>query len=326
VVLLVERLDAVEDVDRLGQRRLIHEHRLEPALQGRVLLDVLAVLVEGGGADALNLASCECGLEYVGGVDRAFRGAGADQCVQLIDEQHDLAARADLVKDLLESLLKLAAVLRAGDQGAHVKGEHALVLQRLGHVAQVDLLGEAFRDRGLADAGLADESRVVLRAAAEDLDHALDLHLPTDDRVELVAACELGQVATELVEQRSLGRLLRSRLGLGLRTRVVQKPLDLGADFVERRAQVFEHVGGDALSLDEQAKQEVLGADIVVSHPPRFLEGDLDHLLDARRRDDLLDDDPLVATENRLDRLADLADLDAQVVQNLGGEALTFAK
>src|SRR5437588_45625 len=86
----------------------------------------------------------------------------------------------------------------------------------------------------------------------------------TTSRVELVAACELGQVATELVEQRSLGRLLRSRLGLGLRTRVVQKPLDLGADFVERRAQVFEHVGGDALSLDEQAKQEVLGADIVV--------------------------------------------------------------
>src|SRR2546422_983683 len=39
----------------------------------------------------------------------------------------------------------------------------------------------------------------------------------------------------------------------------------------------------------------MLGTDVVVPHPVRFLEGDLDHLLDARGRDDLLDDNPLVA-------------------------------
>jgi hypothetical protein len=36
-----------------------------------------------------------------------------------------------------------------------------------------DLLGQALDDRGLADAGLADEHRVVLGAAAEDLHHPL---------------------------------------------------------------------------------------------------------------------------------------------------------
>ncbi len=70
----------------------------------------------------------------------------------------------------------------------------------------------------------------------------------------------------------------------------------------------------------------MLGADIVVPHPPRFLEGDLDDLLNARCRDDLLDDDPLVPTEHGLDRLADFADLDAKVVEDLGGQAFTFAQ
>src|SRR5206468_7511458 len=90
-VLLVQRLDAVEDVDGLGQRRLVDVHGLEAALEGRVLLDVLAVLVERRRADALDLAARERGLEDVGGVDRTLGGARADQRVQLVDEQHDLA-------------------------------------------------------------------------------------------------------------------------------------------------------------------------------------------------------------------------------------------
>src|SRR6266851_3086435 len=321
VVLLVQRLDAVEDFDCLGQRRLVDVHRLEAALERSILLDVLAVLVEGRRADALDLAAGERGLEDVGRVDGAFGRTGADQRVQLIDEQHDLAAGADLVEDLLQALFELTAVLGARDQSAHVEREHALVLQRLGHVAEVDLLREAF-----GDPGLADERGVVLGAAAQDLDDALDLHLSADHRVELVAARELGEVAAELIEQRRLGRLLRRGLGLGLRARVVQETLDLGANLLERRPQVLEHVSRDALAFDKQTEQQVLGADVVVAHAPRLFEGDLDHLLDARRRNDLLDDDPLVATEDRLDRLANLADLHAKVVQNLGGEALAFTE
>src|SRR6266536_2080380 len=58
----------------------------------------------------------------------------------------------------------------------------------------------------------------------------------------------------------------------------------------------------------------LLGADVVVAHPPRLFERDLDDLLHARGRDDLLDDDALVAAQHRLDRLPDLADLYAKVV------------
>ena len=48
-----------------------------------------------------------------------------------------------------------------------------------------DLLGEALDDGGLANARLTEQDGVVLRAAAEDLDHPLDLELPPDDGIEL---------------------------------------------------------------------------------------------------------------------------------------------
>src|SRR6202011_929664 len=97
----------------LDQRRLVDEHRLEAALERRVLLDVLAVLVERGGADALDFTTRQRRLENIGCVDGAFGGAGPDQRVQLVDEEHDLTAGTDLVEDLLQAFLELAAVLRS---------------------------------------------------------------------------------------------------------------------------------------------------------------------------------------------------------------------
>ena len=91
----------------------------------------------------------------------------------------------DLLEHGLQAVLELAAVLRAGDQRADVERDHAAVAQRLGHVAGDDPLGEALDDRGLADAGLADQHGVVLGAPREHLDHAADLLVAADHRVEL---------------------------------------------------------------------------------------------------------------------------------------------
>ena len=57
MVLLVALADAHQDVDGLLERRLLDHDRLEAALEGGVALDVLAVLVERRGADALQLAA-----------------------------------------------------------------------------------------------------------------------------------------------------------------------------------------------------------------------------------------------------------------------------
>jgi hypothetical protein len=84
VVLLVALANPHEDVDRLLERRLLDHDRLEAPLEGRVALDVLAVLVEGRRADALELAAGERRLEDVRRVDRALGCARADERVELV--------------------------------------------------------------------------------------------------------------------------------------------------------------------------------------------------------------------------------------------------
>jgi len=54
--------------------------------------------------------------------------------------------------------------------------------------------GEAFGDGGLANAGIAHEQRVVLAAAAEDLDRALNFRVAADERVDLALARLLVEV------------------------------------------------------------------------------------------------------------------------------------
>src|SRR6185437_7926810 len=133
-------------------------------------------------------------------------GTRADEVVKLVYEQDDVAALGDLLHHLLKALLELAAVLRAGDQRRQVERVDLLVTQQLGHVGAGDPLGQALDHGSLADARLAHEHRVVLRAPREDLHDPLDLRLAPDARVELAFGGELGQIAPELVEQ--LGGLL----------------------------------------------------------------------------------------------------------------------
>ncbi len=119
---LVPLAQAAQDRDRLLDRRLVDEDRLEAPLEGGVLLDVLAVLVERRRPDRVELAPGEHRLEQVRGVHRALGRAGADDGVELVDEQDDLAlAVLDLLQDGLEPLLELAPELRPGDERAEVE-------------------------------------------------------------------------------------------------------------------------------------------------------------------------------------------------------------
>jgi hypothetical protein len=201
MVHLVFFLEAAEDRDGVLHRRLGHEHRLEAAGEGGILLDVLAVFIERCGADAVQFAAGQGRLQEVGGIHGAFRLAGADKGVHLVDEQHDAAGRGlDLGQHRLQPLLELAAVLRPGDQRAHVERHQPLVAQAFGHVAVDDAQGQSFGDGRLADARLADQNRVVLGAPRQDLDAAADFLVATDDRVELALARRLGEVAGIAVE------------------------------------------------------------------------------------------------------------------------------
>ncbi len=215
MVHLVALLEPAQDRDGVGHRRLAHVDRLEPPLERSVLLDAGAVLVERRRADGAQLAAGQHRLQQVGRVDGALRLAGAHDRVQLVDEEDDLAVgRGDVAEHGLQALLELAAVLRACEQRAEIERPHALALEALGHVALDDALGETLDDRRLADAGLADQDRVVLRAAREHLDHPAHLVVTADHRVELAGLGERREVAPEL------GERAVALLGVGRRGRL----------------------------------------------------------------------------------------------------------
>ena len=129
MVQLVALAEPAQDRDRVLDRRLADEHRLEAALQRGVLLDAFAIFVERGGADGVQLAAREHRLEHVAGVHGAFGRAGADDGVELVDEQDDPSrALRDLLQHRLEPFLELAAVFRARDHRAQIEREDRFVL------------------------------------------------------------------------------------------------------------------------------------------------------------------------------------------------------
>ena len=187
--------------------------------------------------------------------------AGADDGVQLVDERDDLARRVlDVVEHGLEPFLELAAVLRAGDHRAEVQRDDGLVAQALRHVAGDDALGQALDDRGLADAGLTDQHRVVLGATGQHLHDATNLVVAPDDRVELAFAGALGQVGGVLLQR------LIAALGVGAGDAGTAAHLDERLAQRLRRRAVSGQQLGDVGVAGGQADHQVLGRDVLVVH------------------------------------------------------------
>src|SRR5690606_35411760 len=104
VVILIAAEDPLEDLDCLFDGRLFNNDWLEAAFERCILLDMLAVFVERGGADALEFTTGERRLENVRRVDGAFGRASAHEHVELVDEEDAVAGGLDFLNDLLQAL------------------------------------------------------------------------------------------------------------------------------------------------------------------------------------------------------------------------------
>lgn len=128
-------------------------------------------------------------LDQVGGVHRAIAAPGPHEGMHLVDEQDDLAFGGfDLLEHGLQPFLELTTELGASHQRAHVEREQLLVLQRLGHVAIDDALGQPLDNRGLAHARFTDQDGIVLAAPGQNLNGAADF-LITPDHGSSLPSC-----------------------------------------------------------------------------------------------------------------------------------------
>ncbi len=283
MVRLVAVAQATQHLNGLLDGRLFDEHRREAAIQRRVALDILAVLVERRRADAVQFAARQGWLHHVAGVQRTGCGPRADDLMQFVNEEDDLALGAlNLLDGGLQPLLELAAETAASDHCAQVEADHAAAHQNLRHVAAGDLLGQPLDDGRFADARLADQHGVVLGAAAENLDDAQDFVVAPDHRVELALDGQARQVAAVLF-QRAVARL-RLRVGHALPAANV---LDHVVDALFADARIGQDARHCRASLAEDGQEEMLGADVLVLEAVGFFVGDVHHPLDARRDEHL---------------------------------------
>ena len=209
----------------------------------------------------MQFAARQHGLEHVAGVHRTLGFSGADHRVNLVDEEDDLALRlGDFLKHRFETFLEFAAKLRAGDERAEVERNDLLLLQTVRHIARHNAARESFHDGSLADARLADEHGIVLRAAGENLGAAANLRVATDDRIELVLLRELREVAPVFFE-----RLVGS---FGVRAGHALVATHFGERFeklVAAQVEALEDLSnGRAARLIEHGEHEMLDADIFV--------------------------------------------------------------
>jgi hypothetical protein len=105
----------------------------------------------------------------------------------------------------------------------------------------------------------------------------------------------------------------------------VQQPDDLLAHQVQVGAQLRQDLRRDAVALADQAEQEVLGADVVVTERLRLAQRQLEHLLGPRRVRDLLLRLLLALADDLLDLLPHGVQADPQRFQGPRRDALALA-
>ena len=176
VMRFVAAAQSREDLHRFFDRRLVDRNLLQPPRQRAVLLDVLELL-ERRRSDDAQIAGGEHRLDQRREIHRAAGcRAGADRGVHLVDEEDRLrprgaAPRSTALNRSSKSPRKRvpasSAPVSSAKTSASFNGSWTIVAGR------EQPRRETFGHRRLADAGLADEHRIVLAAAAQHFDGPL---------------------------------------------------------------------------------------------------------------------------------------------------------
>ena len=124
--------------------------------------------------------------------------------MQFVDKQNRISSPTDLVHDSLDTLFELSSVLGARDHHGKIQNDDSFFGQDVWDFSVDDPLSKALDNRGLSNPSFAQEHRVVLGPAAQDLGGSLDLALASDHRVELALPCQFGQITAKAIQGRGL--------------------------------------------------------------------------------------------------------------------------
>ena len=283
MVRLVAVAQAFHDANGLFRGRFGNRKRLETARQGAVLLEVLAEFFKRGGANNLNLTTAQRRLQNSRSVNGTFGGTGANQRVNLIDEQDDLAIILHFLDALLQALFEFATELAACHQRGYVQRDNALAAQQIGHLVRHNELGQPFHYSGFAHTRLAQQQRVVLLATRQNLHHALYFFRAADNRVQLAIARFFRKIGAEFLQDALLRRFAAERIVARQHRSLPHQVVQHAADVIARHTQAVKHVKSGSFALAHNAQQQVLGGNVALAHLQRLAQGVLQNALHTRR-------------------------------------------
>jgi hypothetical protein len=124
-----------------------------------------------------------------------------------------------------------------------------LSFERIRHVAVDDPQRQALGDRGLADARLADQDRIVLGPARQHLDGAADFLVAADHRIELAVARGLREVAGVFLQ-----RVIGVFGGRGIGGAALADRLDRRIHILRGDAHLLQDLAGIALAIHRERR------------------------------------------------------------------------
>ena len=154
--------------------------------------------------------------------------------------------------------------------------------ERFRHVAVDDAQRQALDDRGLADARLADQHRIVLGPPRQHLNGPADFLVAPDDGIELAVARGLREIA-RIFLQRVIGVLGGRAVGGA----ALAQRLDRGIERLRRDAGIGQDLAGLAVLFQRQREQKPLNRDKAVAGLLARLLGGVEHARQRRIEIDL---------------------------------------
>ena len=149
----------------------------------------------------MQFAAGQHGFQQVAGIHSAVGLTGANNGMQLIDEEDNLAfALLYFIQNGFQTLLKFAAELGAGYQGTHIQREQGLIFQVFRHIAGHNPQGQTFGNGGFTNAGFTDKAGVVLALSGKNPNYIADFLITANDGIQLLGAGGFGQVPAILFQ------------------------------------------------------------------------------------------------------------------------------
>src|SRR5690349_8243500 len=106
-----------ENTNCILYRRFFHEYGLKSPLECCILFNMLAIFIQGSGADTSEFSPRQCGVQHFRGIHGPFRCTSTYQCMELIDKKNHLSSRlGNILENGFEALLKFSTKLGSSNQ------------------------------------------------------------------------------------------------------------------------------------------------------------------------------------------------------------------